>query len=68
MPWKGGFVSLRQLTRPEIHRFTYDDLRVLPAQFDSSRARRVAFGEGVQRQDDTLPAGGLDLQDPRTAA
>ncbi|CAK0910119.1 unnamed protein product [Prorocentrum cordatum] len=68
MPWKGGFVSLRQLTRPEIYRFTYDDLRVLPVQFDSSGARRVAFGEGVQRQDDTLPAGGLDLQCPRTAA
>ncbi|CAK0802132.1 unnamed protein product, partial [Prorocentrum cordatum] len=68
MPWKGGFVSLRQLTRPEIYRFTYDDLRVLPVQFDSSGARRVALREGVQRQDDTLPAGGLDLQGPRTAA
>ncbi|CAK0906663.1 unnamed protein product [Prorocentrum cordatum] len=64
----GDRAIMPQLTRPEVYRFTYDDLRVQLVFFDAGGSRRVGFSEGVQRQDDTLPAGGLDLQGPRAAA
>ena len=42
----------------DIYRFTHDDLRVCPVQYDPSGEREISFRDAVSRMDPTPPLGG----------